>query len=76
MDMRCASGRFFYKELKLDAQLREKWAQCSKCYDKQRDFKMKFARERYEAIAQSRTKAQSSFDLQSVDAEYCIFSRI
>eukprot|EP00972_Heterocapsa_arctica_P046590 6875794-Heterocapsa_arctica.AAC.1 len=76
MDMRGASGRFFYRELKLDKQLKEEWAECGKSYDKQRKFKMKFARARYEAIVQMRTKTEQVFDLQSVDAEYCIFSHI
>eukprot|EP00972_Heterocapsa_arctica_P081559 12023032-Heterocapsa_arctica.AAC.1 len=37
---------------------------------------MKFARARYEAIVQTRTKKEQIFDLSSVDAEYCIFSRV
>eukprot|EP00972_Heterocapsa_arctica_P109579 16131448-Heterocapsa_arctica.AAC.1 len=41
MDMRGAAGRYFYKELKLDAQLKEEWEQCGKRFDKQRDFKQK-----------------------------------
>ena len=76
MDMRGAAGRYFYKEMKLDAQLKEEWEKCGKRFDKQRDFKQKWCKTRYETIVQSRTKSESSFDLQSVDAEYCIFSRI
>ena len=50
---------------------------CGKSYDKQRAFKAKFAETSYhEMIEQRRTKKKQTFDLQSVDAEYCIFSRI
>ena len=76
MDMRGAAGRFFYKELKLDKQLQAEWEKVGKRIDKQRDFKQKWCKTRYETIVQSRTKRESSFDLQSVDAEYCVFSRI
>ena len=76
MDMRGAAGRFFYKELKLDKQLQAEWEKVGKRIDKQRDFKQKWCKTRYETIVQSRTKRESSFDLQSVGAEYCVFSRI
>eukprot|EP00972_Heterocapsa_arctica_P081546 12021199-Heterocapsa_arctica.AAC.1 len=68
MNMRGASGTYFYKELKLDALMKEEWDKCGKSYDTQHNFKVKFARTRYESIVQSRTKTESSFDLQSVDA--------
>ena len=76
MDMRSAQGRHFYKELNLDAQLKAEFAKCGKVIEKQHSFKQKWCKARYAVIVQSRVKCESSFDLQSIDAEYCPFSRI
>jgi hypothetical protein len=76
MDMRSAQGRHFYKELNLDAQLKAEFAKCGKVIEKQHSFKQKWCKARYAVIVQSRAKMESSFDLQSIDAEYCPFSRI
>ena len=77
MDMRGACGRYFYRELKINQQALAEFKECGKSYTKQRAFKAKFAEISYhDMIDQKRTKTESTFNLQSVDAEYCGFSRI
>lgn len=68
-------GQWFYRELKLDKQLKEEY-DALKTHQAQKDFREKFAKAKYNTLKQSRTKKETSFDLSKVDAEYCSFGRI
>jgi hypothetical protein len=77
MDMRGAFGRYFYREMKMNKLAKAEFKACGKSYDKQRAFKAKFAETSlHEKIEQRRTAKDETFNLQSVDAEYCSFNRI
>ena len=77
MDMRGPCGRYFYRELQLNKLAKAEFDACGKNYNKQRAFKAKFANvSYYDMLEQKRRKSESTFNLQSVDAEYCTFSRI
>jgi hypothetical protein len=76
-DMRSPLGQRFYREIKIDKLAKAEFIACGKNYSKQRAFKAKFLKACYDDILeQKRTKIEQTFDLQSVDAEYCSFSRI
>jgi hypothetical protein len=77
VNMRGHFGRYFYREIKIDKRAEAEFTACGKNYDKQRAFKAKFAETSYhDMLEQKRTKTEQTFNLQSVDAEYCGFSRI
>jgi len=73
---RSPAGHYFYRELKLDKKLKAEYDALAKNHDARRDFRLKFAQTRYEQLRQKRTKKEVVFDLNSVDGEYCAFSRI
>lgn len=76
IEMRSSTGQWFYKELKLDEKLKADYASLGKSYDKQREFRLKYAATRYNLLQQTRTKREETFDLSKVDAEYCTFGRM
>ena len=76
-DMRSPLGQRFYREMNIDPLAKAEFKTCGKSYDKQRAFKAKFLKTCYDdLLEQKRQTIEQSFDLHSVDAEYCCFNRI
>ena len=76
MDARSALGQQFYRELKINAKLKAEFEATGKTRNAQREFRLQWGRAKYEVLRNSRTKKEETWDLSSMDAEYCCFSRI
>ena len=71
-----AFAKQFQNELKLNEALRKEYEQEGKSYDRQRQFKAKWAALKVSELRQQRIKKETSCSLTEIDGEYCTFGRI
>ncbi len=78
IDSRSALGQRLAREIKADAALKQEYleAKGKRNAAAMNDFRAKYCVKKYVDLEQKKTKGEETFDLTSVDAEYCTFSRI
>ena len=76
LDARSKEGLTFYRALKAEPELAEKYANVGRSYKAQREFRMQWCRGQYEAARSRRVKALVEWEQTGDVGEYCSFPRM
>eukprot|EP00959_Pyramimonas_sp_CCMP1952_P351521 7365037-Pyramimonas_sp.AAC.1 len=73
--VRAGAGRKLMAEINKDAKEKEEYSKCQR-HEAMRKFRERCARRRFAELTEKKYQEEFTFDLQSVEAEYCAFPRL
>ena len=75
LTLRKGAGRKIMEDINKDVEASKDYKQC-KTHDAMARFREQWAKQKYDELIVTKYKDESTFDLASVDAEYCAFPRL